>query len=88
MRDKAVKLLPLHRRRERVLEQPDNASRALHVAGELFEQLRLGEAGRQGLRVKIGRDQHEGVMMRRSRRRAGTHIDALLRGADAADIFV
>ena len=50
---------------ERVLEQADDARRSLDVAVELVEQLQLGQARRQRLRIEIGRDQDEGVVMRR-----------------------
>src|SRR6185436_8481425 len=76
-------------RLERVLEQPDDARRSLDVTGELLEQLQPGEARRQCFRIEIGRDQDEGVVVRRLvRRRARPEIDALARGALAADIFV
>src|SRR4029077_1659728 len=92
MRDTAIKLLPIAsvntKTSVRVFEKTDNAGRALYMAIELLEQLRLGEPSRQRLRIKIGRDQHEGVVMRRSGRRAWAHIDALLGGTNAADIFV
>src|SRR5262245_24799529 len=66
----------------------DNAGRAFYMALKLLEQFQLGETGWQRLRIEIGCDQHEGVVVWRSRWRAGAHIDALLRCADAADIFV
>ena len=75
MRDTAIKLLPIAsanaKTSVRIFEKTDNAGRTLYMAVELIEQLQLGEPGRQCLRVKIGRDQHEGVVMRR--RPGGVH---------------
>src|SRR5215475_1197482 len=73
---------------ERVLEQADQAGRALGVTCELLHQLRLGEAGRQRLGVEVGRDQSERVVVRRAGRRARAEIGALPRSALAADIFL
>src|SRR5215510_6694526 len=78
----------------RLHEQADDAGGALGArrrAGghDLRRHLVLGQAGRQVHRLEVGRDQHEGIMMRLHRGRrawAGVEADAL--GALAADVFV
>src|ERR1700693_840582 len=50
----------------RLHEQPDQASCALDVLVELGLQLRQREAGRQFLGVEVGRDDQEGVVVRRA----------------------
>ena len=62
---------------------------ALGVTVELVEQLKPGQPGRQRLRVQVGRDENEGVVMRRRPwRRAWADIDGLLGRADAANELV
>src|SRR5258707_1525458 len=73
---------------EWILEQSDNAGRAFGVAGELLEQFEPGQARRQRLGVQVGRDQNEGVVMRRLVRWcAGAEISRCLVRADAANKF-
>src|SRR5262245_8295320 len=68
-------------------EQTDEAGGAFLLALELGHELRIGQAGREVLRLEIGRHDHEGVVVGRSGRgaRAGVEADAL--GALAANIF-
>ena len=72
----------------RMRERADQAGRALGVAVERLDHLITRHAFLQRLRVEIGRDQGEGVMMRRAGRRARAGVGRLLRGADAADKLV
>src|SRR5262245_54288145 len=90
-----IKLLPgLSASSVRLHEQADNAGRALGArrrAGghDLGRDLVLGQAGRQVGHLEVGRDQHEGIMVRLHggrRARAGIEADAL--GALAADVLV
>ena len=56
---------------------------------ELVEQLEPSQTGRQSLRIQIGRDENEGVVMRcRARRRAWTDVDVLFCSANTANKFV
>jgi hypothetical protein len=72
----------------RLNEQADEAGRALGMAVELGLELRQREPGRQLLRIEIGRDDHEGVVVGRAGRRAGTGIESDALGALAADELV
>src|SRR5579864_5858644 len=69
-------------------EQADKAGRALGMTFKLRIEVRQRQAGRQFLRLKIGCDDLEGVVVRRAgrRARAGIRSDALR--TLAADIFV
>src|SRR5271163_3384145 len=71
----------------RLHEQPDQAGRALDVLVELGLQLRQREAGRQFLGVEIGRDDQEGVVVRRAGRGAWAGIMADALRALAADVL-
>src|SRR5258705_2801932 len=78
----------------RLHEQPDDAGRALGARRrarrhDFGRHLVLGQAGCQVGRLKVGRDKHEGIMVRLDcRRRAGTGIEADALGALATDILV
>src|SRR5574337_477244 len=69
-------------------EPPDNARLGLAMALELFPQLREGQTRRQRLRLEVGRDDRENIVVRRSRRRTRTAEGRELLAARSSDIFV
>src|ERR1700686_4978747 len=75
-------------------EQPDQTARALEVHGgtrrrDLRGDFVLGQTGRQFLRIEVGGDKNESIVVRRGAgRRTGAGIEADALGALAADIFV
>src|SRR5438094_3248123 len=71
----------------RTSEQADETRRALGVAGQFSKELVPSEARRQFLRIQIGGDECERIMVRRSRGRAGSHISRGSGRTLAADVF-
>ena len=69
-------------------EPPDQTRRALAVASQRGEQLVARHARLQGLRVEVGGDQGEGVVVPVPRRRARPEIDRQPHRALAADELV
>src|ERR1700738_3928915 len=69
-------------------EDADQAGRAFGVAVERLDDFLARHAFFQGGRLEIGRDQREGVVMRRAWWRAGSEIIRQLHRALASDILV
>src|SRR5215510_1211538 len=74
--------------RLRLRERPDDAGRALGMAVQRLDELVSRQAGLERIRLEVGGNQGEGVVMRRARGRAGAEIMRQTHQALAADIFL
>src|SRR5262245_38187628 len=77
----------------RLHEQTDQTCRTLgvrHSAGgdQLREKFVARQARRQLLRIEVGRDDGEGVVVRRTWRRTGSRVVADALGAFSADVLI
>src|SRR5262249_10175396 len=72
----------------RLRERSDDAGRALGVPVQRLDELVARQAGLERVRLEVGANQREGVVVRRARGRAGTEIMRQPHQALATDIFL
>src|SRR5262249_20712962 len=72
----------------RLRERSDDAGRALGVPVQRLHELVARQAGLKRIRVEVGGNQGEGVVVRRARGRAGAEVMRQPHQALAADIFL
>src|SRR5262245_38109806 len=69
-------------------EYADDTGRALGFPLQRLDELVPREPGLERVRLEVGGDQREGVVMRRARRRARAEVVRQTHQALAADVFV